>query len=166
MSKVRVEDTESFDYDIYMNHVLDHKGYRFFQASFNPDEGTILSVNHDWCNIHYLFWLYFLYLSMIGIFFVGKTRFKTLKSFRQNKKEKECFDYFGCLLIMQSFSQSVRFRNFEKNAFLFDLIINGRISKEHSNKFGQLVIQDAGGRMKSANTFSSELLRKVSKRQL
>ena len=55
MSKVRVEDTESFDYDIYMNHVLDHKGYRFFQASFNPDEkGTILSVNHDWWGEHTL----------------------------------------------------------------------------------------------------------------
>ena len=38
MSKVRVEDTDPFEYDIYMNHVLDHKGYRFFQASFNPDE--------------------------------------------------------------------------------------------------------------------------------
>ena len=31
-------------------------------------------------------------------------------------------------------------------------------------KFGSLVIQDLGGRMKPANTFSSELLRKVSKK--
>ena len=30
-------------------------------------------------------------------------------------------------------------------------------------KFGEIVIQDAGGRMKPLNTFSSELLRKVSK---
>ncbi|MGB5553967.1 MAG: cytochrome c biogenesis protein ResB, partial [Flavobacteriaceae bacterium] len=48
MSKISVEDERPFDYDIFMNHILDHKGYRFFQASFNPDEkGTILSVNHD-----------------------------------------------------------------------------------------------------------------------
>ena len=34
---------ETFDYDIYMNHILNHSGYRFFQASFDPDEkGTIL----------------------------------------------------------------------------------------------------------------------------
>ena len=27
-----------------MNHVLDHRGYRFFQASFSPDEkGTVFS---------------------------------------------------------------------------------------------------------------------------
>ena len=33
---------------IFMNNVLDVKGYRFFQASYDPDEqGTILSVNRD-----------------------------------------------------------------------------------------------------------------------
>lgn len=32
----------------------------------------------------------------------------------------------------------------------------------HAAKFGRLIIQDAGGRMKPVNTFSSELLRKVS----
>ena len=33
---------------IYMNNVLDLKGYRLFQASYDPDEkGSILSVNHD-----------------------------------------------------------------------------------------------------------------------
>jgi hypothetical protein len=31
-----------------MNNVLDYKGYRFFQSSFDPDEkGTVLSVSHD-----------------------------------------------------------------------------------------------------------------------
>jgi len=48
MSKVTVEDERPFDYDIFMNHVLDHGGYRFFQSSFHPDEkGTVLSVSHD-----------------------------------------------------------------------------------------------------------------------
>jgi len=33
---------------VYMNNVLDVKGYRFFQASYDTDEkGTILSVNKD-----------------------------------------------------------------------------------------------------------------------
>ena len=33
---------------VYMNNVLDVKGYRFFQASYDADEeGTILSVNKD-----------------------------------------------------------------------------------------------------------------------
>ena len=48
MSKVYVDGDKKFDYDIYMNHILNYKGYRFFQASFDPDEkGTILSVNQD-----------------------------------------------------------------------------------------------------------------------
>ena len=42
------EDNTQFDYEIFMNNVLDYKGYRFFQSSYDPDEqGTILSVNKD-----------------------------------------------------------------------------------------------------------------------
>ncbi|MGA9639225.1 cytochrome c biogenesis protein, partial [Flavobacterium sp.] len=37
-----------------------------------------------------------------------------------------------------------------------------KVSEAHAGKFGRLIIQDAGGRMKPINTFSSELLRKVS----
>ncbi|WP_298547789.1 cytochrome c biogenesis protein ResB [uncultured Aquimarina sp.] len=38
-----------FDYTIFMNNVLNHSGYRFFQSAYLPDEsGTILSVNHDY----------------------------------------------------------------------------------------------------------------------
>jgi hypothetical protein len=45
---VTVQDSEVFYARIFMNNVLDYKGYRFFQSGFDPDEkGTILSVNHD-----------------------------------------------------------------------------------------------------------------------
>ena len=80
MSKVTVEDDNVFDYDIYMNHILNHKGYRFFQASFDPDEkGTVLSVTDDFWGsfITYAGYL-LLFFSMIGIFFQGNTRFKFL----------------------------------------------------------------------------------------
>lgn len=48
-SLVRIHDgDQSFEREISMNNVLDYKGYRFFQASFDSDErGTILSVNRD-----------------------------------------------------------------------------------------------------------------------
>jgi hypothetical protein len=45
---------------------------------------------------------------------------------------------------------------------LDSLLNKFKVSEEHAEKFGRLVIQDAGGRMKPINTFSSELLRKVS----
>ena len=48
-SRVTVIDKDKkFDYHIFMNHVLDYRGYRFFQSSYDTDEkGSILSVNHD-----------------------------------------------------------------------------------------------------------------------
>ncbi len=48
-SEIQVVDGEAkFDYRIFMNNVLNYKGYKFFQSSYDTDEkGTILSVNRD-----------------------------------------------------------------------------------------------------------------------
>lgn len=46
--------------NLFMNRVVDYKGYRLFQSSYDQDEkGTILSVNNDWwgTNISYLGYL-------------------------------------------------------------------------------------------------------------
>jgi cytochrome c-type biogenesis protein CcsB len=165
-SKVTIEETDPFDYDIYMNHVLDHRGYRFFQASFNPDEkGTILSVNHDWWGTWITYVGYFLlYMSMIGIFFIGKTRFKDLsKALDKINLKKKALSVLLLILSLGELQAQTALHN-QKGAIDFDSIIQAdAFSKEHAEKFGSLVIQDAGGRMKPANTFSSELLRKVSK---
>lgn len=58
-------------YKIYMNHVLNYGGYRFFQASFDPDRmGTVLSVNHDyWGTLISYIGYGFLFLGMFLIFF-------------------------------------------------------------------------------------------------
>ncbi len=90
-SKVTVNDERSFDYDIYMNHVLDHKGYRFFQASFDPDEkGTVLSVNHDFWGTWITYIGYFLLFGgLLGIMFYGDTRFRSLGKMLNKVKAKE-----------------------------------------------------------------------------
>ena len=151
-----------------MNHVLDHKGYRFFQASFSPDEkGTVLSVNHDWWGTYLTYAGYImLYLSMIGIFFIGKTRFKDLsRSLDKINLKKQGLTVLLMLLSLyglKGYSQSSI--HAQQSAIDFDSIITSdAFPVEHAEKFGTLIIQDAGGRMKPANTFSSELLRKVSK---
>ena len=168
MSKVTVEDNENFDYDIFMNHVLDHKGFRFFQASFNPDEkGTILSVNHDWWGTYVTYVGYILlYLSMIGIFFIGKTRFKDLsKALDKLNQKKKALTIFLVLFSSQIFNLNAQIPIHQQTGAIdFDSIIQAdAFSEIHARKFGELIIQDSGGRMKPANTFSSELLRKVSK---
>jgi len=48
---------------VYMNNVLDVKGYRFFQASYDADEeGTVLSVNRDTAGRNVTYAGYFLLL--------------------------------------------------------------------------------------------------------
>ena len=161
MSKVTVEDDKNFDYDIFMNNILNYKGYRFFQASFDPDEkGTILSVNNDFWGTFITYAGYFLlYLSMMGIFFLGNSRFKLLA--RQLNRKTALILFFllsssGGLVAQSSGLQL-------KDSYIDSVILANKYTTYHASKFGEVVIQDSGGRMKPANTFSSELLRKVSR---
>ena len=164
-SKVTVEDEEVFDYDIYMNNILNYKGYRFFQASFDPDElGTILSVNKDFFGtlITYIGYI-LLYVGLLATMFYGRTRFKDLSRKLNNLKINRNTISFVILFFSFTFSNAQVYSH-NNGSFISDSIVNNYIvSPDHANKFGELVIQDSGGRMKPINTFSSELLRKVSK---
>ncbi len=172
MSKVTVEDERSFDYDIYMNNILDHKGYRFFQSSFDPDEkGTILSVNHDQWGTWITYLGYFLlYIGLMGIMFFGKTRFKDLTQALDKLKAKKAALSLGlCLLSIASATGQEHseddghdHRNGPTQEQIDSLLLKTIVSEKHAEAFGKLVIQDNAGRMKPINTFSSELLRKLS----
>ena len=173
MSKVTVEDERPYDYKIFMNNILDHKGYRFFQSGFHPDEkGTILSVNHDFWGTWITYIGYtLLYIGLLAIMFFGKTRFKDLgKSLDKLKKKKAAAGLmivlFGSMLGANAQELSVD-ESHEHNGLptqeqIDSLLQATLVSKEHAAEFGKLVIQDEGGRMKPMNTFSSELLRKLS----
>lgn len=64
-SKIEVvEKNDFFNYTIFMNNVLNHKGYRFFQSAYTPDEqGTILSVNHDYWGT----WVTYVGYGLLGL---------------------------------------------------------------------------------------------------
>ena len=164
MSKITVEDERPFDYDIYMNHVLDHQGYRFFQASFMPDEkGTVLSVNHDWWGTWITYIGYFLlYIGLLGIMFFGKTRFKDLsKALDKLQKKKATLTTILLLFVGLTFAQE-QHSNLPSEAQIDSVLQATTVTKEHADNFGALVVQDEGGRMKPLHTFTSELLRKLS----
>ena len=148
-----------------MNHILDHKGYRFFQASFDSDEkGTILSVNHDFWGTAITYIGYFLlFFAMMSIMFTKYSRFADLKRKLDVVKEKKSklISILVLLFSMHSFSQTPVNHPENKQNFV-DSILKYKVPELQAEKFGRLVIQDAGGRMKPINTFSSELLRKVS----
>jgi cytochrome c-type biogenesis protein CcsB len=172
MSKVTVQDERPFDYDIFMNHVLDHQGYRFFQASFDQDEkGTVLSVNHDFWGTWITYIGYFLlYIGLMGIMFFGKTRFKDMAAALDKLKKKKAslttiivlIGFLGMSAQETPATQEHNHIQPPTQAQMDSLFRTTIVSKEHAAKFGQLVIQDDGGRMKPINTFASELLRKLS----
>jgi len=97
-------------YKIFMNHVLDYDGYRFFQASFDPDEkGTILSVNHDYwgTNITYIGYT-LLFLGMFVTLFWKGTHFSKLnEQLKAISKSKTLVLLFVMLPLGAAFSQEI-----------------------------------------------------------
>ncbi|MEZ4796532.1 MAG: cytochrome c biogenesis protein CcsA [Flavobacteriaceae bacterium] len=174
-SEVSVLDEQegSFDYRIYMNNILNHRGYRFFQASFDPDEkGTILSVNHDGLGTTLTYFGYFLlYFGLLAIIFAKHTRFSDLRKQLQKVKDKKAklLTVFFIAFSMSGFAQVEHSEDDGHNhsaptKFQIDSILKANITpKAEAEKFGRMVIQDFDGRMKPVNTYASELLRKLSK---
>lgn len=153
-------DGKSFEANVYMNNVLDVKGYRFFQASYDEDElGTILSVNKDVAgrNITYAGYIV-LVVGFILMFFIPNSRFRKLtrqlnEVNREIYKVKKDISKVSLLLLFTlipnlGFAQQQQFKN--------------NIPKEHAELFGSIPIQFRG-RVMPMNTFSSEILRKVHK---
>ncbi len=157
---------------VFMNNILDYDGHRFFQAGFDPDEkGTNLSVNHDFWGTWITYIGYFLlYFGLMAILFDKNTRFADVKRKLEKVIEKKSkLMTIGFLLFsMVGFSQhnhsEQSTKPFKPDASkALEFIKKYNVSQEQADNFGKIVIQDAAGRMKPINTFSSELLRKVSK---
>ena len=164
-SEITVIDKDRiFNYRIFMNNVLDFKGFRFFQASYSitPQyEETRLSVNHDKWGTWVTYVGYaFLFLGLIVVFFNKNSRFSSLSKKLKKIKAKKA-QLLILLLFSTGFLAAQRINTTEKG--LDSIVKAEKISKIEASKFSHLVIQDQGGRMKPVNTFSSELLRKVSR---
>jgi len=130
-------------YHIYMNHVLDHRGFRFFQSSYDPDEkGTYLSVNHDFWGsfISYLGYI-LLTIGLIWTLISKNTRFSALRK------------ALGLLV----------FFTISSNAQTQTLLQAKRelVSQTHANLFSQILVQDFNGRFKPMHTLDREIMRKV-----
>ena len=162
-SEITVMDTDQiFDYRIFMNHVLDYKGYRFFQSSYDKDEkGTILSVNHDYWGTLITYIGYFLMgLGMFFTLFWKGTRFSDL-----NKKLKRITEKKNALLLLfLSLGVWGYSQNHPSGGLTPSELQKVSVSKAHADKFAHLVIQDHGGRLKPVNTYALESLRKIYKK--
>lgn len=156
-SEVTLMDGElAEDHRIYMNNVLDYKGYRFFQSSYDQDElGTVLSVNHDfWGTLISYLGYFFMTLGMVLTMFSKKTRFSFLKQKLAELRSKR-----GVAILVLALLTSTAFADNKIDS----LLQAQAIPSYQADAFGMLVVQDQGGRMKPVNTLASEVLRKVSR---
>ncbi|MGD0341702.1 MAG: cytochrome c biogenesis protein CcsA [Bacteroidales bacterium] len=136
---------------IFMNNILNYKGYRFYQSSFDKDEkGTMLSVNHDPGGIlvtytGYAFLFLFIILSLIS----RNSRFRTIKASAWSSPLRKGIAALLFFMIISGFS-----------AIDAQKFIPGR---EGSEEFGKVLVQDQKGRTKPLYTLSNDILRKVSR---
>jgi len=132
---------------IYMNHILEHRGFRLFQSSYDQDElGTILSVSYDPGTMPTYIGYIMLAIGMFFAMFQPGNRFMKLRE-KARKMQGIATILFGLIL-----STNI--------AYSSDAIKNFTINKAHAEKFSELLSQH-NGRLKPINTLAIEMLNKV-----
>ena len=142
------EQNINMPYRIFMNNVLDHRSYRFFQSSYDMDEmGTILSVNHDPGTIPTYIGYLLLTIGMLWSLFIHKGRFQIL--LRGARKLQNIAPAIMVIAMLSSVSSYANEDTISK------------YNKAHAEKFGHLVVQDHQGRMKPVDTLAHEVISKI-----
>ncbi|MBS1781101.1 MAG: cytochrome c biogenesis protein CcsA [Bacteroidetes bacterium] len=169
-----IDNGKKSPHHIYMNNVMDYSGYRFFQASYFPDEsGTILSVNKDWWGTRISYTGYFfLFLGMFLTLLRKRTHIWKLNQ-RLKGMHKKAVALIP-LILMISFANAqnsvqekvdTSYTQTEVELFSKQGELGGKaISTNHADRFGHLLVQDFQGRIKPMDTHTLELLRKIYKK--
>lgn len=152
-SRVTLTDTEhktEFQYDIYMNHILKYRGFRFYQSSYDNDEmGTILSVNHDPAGMYTTYTGYgLLFLFIILSIANRRSSFRTIRPGYWNSRYRKPITVAVLLGLLSLAPLNAQHLVIEKNA---------------ADRFGEVLAQDQKGRTKPLYTISSDILRKVAR---
>lgn len=164
-SEVKVVDKENgveLPYRIYMNNVLDYKGFRFFQSSYDKDElGTILSVNQDpgkWPTyLGYFLLALGLFLNILN----PNSRFQKLaRSANQDMIRRDLRNGVSALLFALLFAFSPQALKADEE-YLSKIELLKKFDKDHANHFGKILVQSADGRIKPIDTISHDVLNKV-----
>ena len=150
-------------YKIYMNHVLDHRNYRFFQSSYDQDEkGTVLSVNHDPGTLPTYIAYTLMTIGMLWSLFAPSGRFmKLLKGVRKLQSSAAAIAMVALFSLspqnLNAASPTVDDATY-KSMHAYDA--------EHAKNFGKLAVQDHQGRMKPMDTVAHEVVAKITGRSI
>jgi cytochrome c-type biogenesis protein CcsB len=147
-------------YRIFMNNILNYRGYRFYQSSYDQDEkGTVLSVNHDRWGTWVSYTGYFLlFVTLIFSFFTRNTRFEKLTGMIRDIHSKRKKLSLAVVIILIS---SLTLPRAYGQA---DTLIPVVVDKKHAAKFGKLLTQTRDGRISPINTTANNILVKVFKK--
>ncbi|MCK9422390.1 MAG: cytochrome c biogenesis protein CcsA [Bacteroidales bacterium] len=142
---------------IYMNHVLDHRGYRFFQSSYDMDEkGTVLSVNHDRAGTWVSYAGYILLaIGFIGTLFNKNSRFRILsKAIDRIRSERKA----GIMVTLFFFLFA------SVSCFAQQETVQPYVGADHAEKFGHLLVQTFDGRFEPIHTLAYDVMHKISRK--
>ena len=142
---------------IFMNNILNYRGYRFFQSSYDKDElGTVLSLNHDtWgTRITYIGYL-MLAAGLIAVIFSKNSRFSQLSKLINEIHQKRK-SITACVVFI------IALTGLNPDAMATDPVFK-TVDREHADRFGELLYQKNDGRMVPINTLASDLVRKITK---
>jgi cytochrome c-type biogenesis protein CcsB len=187
-SEVTIIDTAN-DYTrnqrIFMNHVLDYNGYRFFQSAYDLDdpntpqneEGTRLSVNADWwgTNITYLGYL-LMAIGMVLSLLAPAGRFRALNDKLKKLRQKRS-GLSAILVILMTlscgFSSNAQHEGHNHEGHNHEIDNQAMsapsepviISEAHADELGKLLVQvpmgPDQGRIVPLHTMCLNLLRKI-----
>jgi cytochrome c-type biogenesis protein CcsB len=165
-SDITISDPENdfkLDYNLFMNHVVDYGGFRFFQSSYDwSDENakkagidpdiTILSVNHDFWGtwITYLGYL-LLAIGLLATLFNPSSRFIAIrkKAIKMRNKRKSIF---SIMFLFFAFN----FLNAQQPSYQ-------PIPLSQADSLGILLVQTFEGRIQPTHTLAYDILHKLSK---
>lgn len=134
------------EHKIFMNNVLKHRGYRFYQSAYDPDEkGTILSVNQDVPGTAFTYLGYFfLFLGILLSVFNPKSYF-----FGLMKRASAGISMVVLLLLCSGLTAGAA----EPQP----------VSPAISKAFAKVWVQGHDGRIKPFSTLAYEMVMKISR---
>jgi len=153
---------------LFMNHVVDYGGLRFFQSSYDEDEmGTVLSVNSDWwgTNVTYLGYL-IMVIGMILSLTKKELRFRELMK-KLSKSVAVVAVLFGLGNVAYAQDSAAHTHEHNHNHEHVEAPVKPNkthvkfISEEHSDELASLLVLNFEGRVVPFHTLSNDLLLKL-----
>ncbi|MBN2200995.1 cytochrome c biogenesis protein CcsA [bacterium] len=142
-------------YSIFMNHILRHRGYRFYQSSYDDDEmGTILTVSRDPGMVPTYAGYVLLGLFLLANLFASNGRYRSLGRTVRNWSGAAL-----ALLFLAAAPDTAR----AGDASVEASGIRGRRNSQSAveKHFGRLAVQDNQGRVKPVQSMMLEWMRSV-----